>query len=151
MPLYADFKNVAKLDYLEIPVLAKYHLGPARRFSLCAGPYVGFLLSAKTVTSGMSRIYFDAEGEQPVEIEGEPLPPQDFGATTDGKSDLHVFNWGFQAGLAAAYPLGPGDVSLEVRGGLGLVNIQKDAETNGKNSTGNLVIEIGYGLPLGGL
>lgn len=155
MTLYARFKNVAKLNYLEIPVLAKYHFGIARRIFVGAGPYVGFLLSAKTVTSGQSSIYLDSNGEQPLTFppgspdEGAPVPPQDFGATTDGKADLHNFNWGIQGGAGVVQPLGPGVVSLDVRGGLGLANIQRDTATNGKDSTGNLVIALGYAVPLG--
>ena len=154
--LYARFKNIAKLDYLEIPVLAKYHFGPANRLFVGAGPYVGFLLSAKTVTSGQSSIYMDPQGTQPLAFppgspyEGAPVPPQDFGATTDGKADLHTFNWGLQAGAGYARPVGPGMASLELRGGLGLANIQKDTATNGKNVTGNLVIALGYGMRFGG-
>jgi hypothetical protein len=156
LTLYARFKNTAKLDYLEIPVLAKYHFGPANRLFVGAGPYVGFLLSAKTVTSGQSSIYLDPQGAQPLVFpqgspyEGQPIPPQDFGATTDGKADLHAFNWGVQAGVGCALPAGPGVASLELRGGLGLANLQKDTATNGKNVTGNLVIALGYGMRFGG-
>ena len=155
--LYARFKNTAKLDYVEIPVLAKYHLCPAHRLFVGAGPYVGFLLSAKTVTRGQSSIYMDPQGRQPLVFppgspyEGQPVPPQDFGATTDGKADLHAFNWGLQAGAGYDLPAGPGVVSLEVRGGLGLANLQKDTATNGKNVTGNLVLALGYGMRFGGL
>jgi hypothetical protein len=149
--LYADFKNVAKLNYLEIPVLASFHFGSARRFFARVGPYVGILLSAKTVTSGESTIYLDAKGEEPIMLVpgGDPLPPQNFDATTDGKADLHNFNWGFQAGVGVVQPVGPGQVSLDVRGGLGLANIQRDTAVNGKNRTGDLVIALGYGVRLG--
>jgi hypothetical protein len=148
--LYARFKNVAKLDYLEVPVLARCRFGPARRLFADLGTYVGILVSAKTVTSGSSPIYLDAGGTQTLTLpEGPPyygaeVPPQDFGATTDGKADLNTFNWGFQAGVGASWSLGPGTASLEVRGGLGLTNIQKDTATNGKNGTGNLVVALGY-------
>jgi hypothetical protein len=155
-PLYARFKNVAKLDYIEIPVLAKFHFGAARRLFVDLGPYVGILISAKTVTSGTSSIYLDARGDQVLTLpDGPPyfgaeVPPQDFGATTDGKADLHTFSWGIQGGAGVSQALGPGTASLEVRGGVGLANIQKDTATNGKNSTGNLVVALGYSLPMGG-
>lgn len=155
-PLYARFKNIAKLDYVEIPVLAKFNFGAARNLFVDFGPYVGILVSAKTVTSGTSSIYLDAQGTQVLTLpDGAPyfgaeVPPQDFGATTDGKADLHAFNWGLQAGAGVSRALGPGTACLEVRGGLGLANIQKDTATNGKNSTGSLVVALGYSFPIGG-
>ncbi len=145
---FADFKNTAKLDYLEIPVLARLHVGPLRRFSIALGPYVGFLLSAKNVTSGTSEVFLDKNGT--------PIPPEmggpivaNLGGTTDNKSALHTFNWGMQGGVGAEYPLGRGSLALEVRGELGLMNIQKNPAVDGKNSTGALVIALGYAMPLG--
>ena len=108
------------------------------------------------MTSGQSPIYVDPQGAQPLTFppgspfEGVPVPAQDFGATTDGKADLHPFNWGLQAGAGYARPVGPGVASLELRGELGLTNIQKHTATNGKNVTGSLVIALGYGMRLGG-
>lgn len=154
MTLYANFRNTAKLDYLEIPVLARFHTGPMRRFFLDLGPYAGLLLSAKNVTSGVSPVYVDESGTPftvpPGDPEGVPLVA-DFGATTDNKSSLHDFNWGLQGGFGVEQPVGRGKVSLEVRGELGLMNIQKYPAEDGKNSTGALVILLGYKVPLGGL
>lgn len=136
--LYANFKTVAKLDYLEIPVLARYHVSAAPGLFVNGGPYAGFLLSAKTETSGNSQVFLDPQGQQPVDANTYP-----FDATTDNKADLKTFNWGFQAGIGYVHAIGGGSASLEVRGGLGLTNIQKDS-ANGKNSTGVLVVAAGY-------
>jgi hypothetical protein len=140
--LYANFKNVAKLDYLEIPVLAAWSAGGDGRIALVVGPYVGFLVSAKTVTSGQSAIFLDKAGTQIV------APAQDFAATTNNKSDLNTLNWGLQAGTSVSQPLGRGRVSLNLRGELGLANIQKDTAANGKNGTGTLAVVLGYGVPI---
>jgi len=137
--LYANFKTEAKLDYLEIPVLVRYHATAAPGLFVDGGPYAGFLLSAKTVTSGSSQVFLDNQGQQPVDSNTYP-----FDATTDNKSDLKTFNWGLQAGIGYVHAAGSGVASLEVRGGLGLTNIQKDS-ANGKNSTGVLVLAAGYG------
>ena len=82
--LYANFKSEAKLNYLMIPVLAKFgwnlkHLSPVRIY-VDAGPFVGFLLSAKQVTSGSSNIYADSGGQQPLTQDA-----QSFDATEDIK------------------------------------------------------------------
>jgi hypothetical protein len=150
LTLFADIKNTAKLDYLEVPVLARYELGPARSVFLTLGPYAGFLLSAKNVTSGVSTVYFDKGGTTPFPFPPDDLPlVADFGATTDNKSSLHGFNWGIQGGVGVARPLGTGDISLELRGELGLMNLQKHPDVDGKNSTGALILALGYGLRLG--
>src|SRR5579872_3026804 len=41
--LWADFKNKAVLDYLELPVLAKLRWGNIFGFYVNAGPYLGYL------------------------------------------------------------------------------------------------------------
>ena len=146
--LYASFKNEEKLNYVEIPVLARYHLPAPFRPTLAVGPYVGFLTSAKNVTSGSSGVYYDRARTQPVMISETQALIADFGATTDTKSDLRGFNWGVQAGFGAAVPYGRGAITLDVRGGLGLTNIQKDS-ANGKNATGALTVALGYALPVG--
>lgn len=141
--VYGNFKNVAKLDYVEIPVLARYHFTRDRRVSVGFGPFFGLLLSAKTETSGVSPVYMDKQGTQPVS------PPVDFSATTDNKSDLHTFNWGLQTGVGVEQPFGRGWLDFELRGGIGLSNVQKDTATNGKNGTGNVVVALGYVVPIG--
>jgi len=40
---------------------------------------------------------------------------------------------------------------MDLRGELGLVDLQKHPEVDGKNGTGALVVALGYELPLGGL
>ncbi len=142
--VYAELNTTAKLDYIEVPVLAKYHFGLAHRFYVGAGPYAGFLVSAKTDASGPGILYWTTpEGQM-------QFPAGAINTTADNKSDLHVFNWGIQGGTGYQQPLGAGILSFEVRGGLGLANIQKDTATNGKNSTGVLVIAVGYGRRFGG-
>jgi hypothetical protein len=141
--LYANFKTVAKLDYLEIPILARYHFGGVPGLFVNGGPYAGILLSAKTETSGSSQVFLDPQGQNPADPNTYP-----FDATTDNKSDLNTFNWGVQAGAGYTHAIGSGTASLEVRGGLGLMNIQKDS-ADGKNSTGVLVIAAGYGWNVG--
>ena len=160
LTLYADFKNTAKLDYVEVPVLARLHVGPMKRLFVDLGPYAGFLLSARNVTVGSSKVYMDAAGANEAIFLVDPNDPGQgtytlgtlpFGATTDNKSSLHSINWGVQAGLGVTQPVGRGRVSLEVRGELGLMNIQKHPEVDGKNSTGALSVALGYTVPLLGL
>ncbi|HVP91706.1 MAG TPA: porin family protein [Terriglobales bacterium] len=143
--LYGNFRNETILDYLEVPVLARFNFGHSRlRFFLNAGPYVGVLLRAKAVTRGSSLIYLDEAGTMPV-ID----TPVSFDAGTNVKDSLKSTNIGLYGGGGVKYPLGCGDLVLEAHFQLGLTTIQRDIATSGKSQTGAVVISLGYTLPLG--
>jgi len=143
--LYGNYHNETILDYLEVPVLARFNFGHSRlRFFLNAGPYVGVLLRAKAVTRGSSLIYLDEAGTMPV-ID----TPVSFDADTNVKDSLKSTNIGLYGGGGVKYPLGCGDLVLEAHFQLGLTTIQRDIATSGKSQTGAVVISLGYTLPLG--
>jgi hypothetical protein len=141
-PAYANFKNDERLTYVEVPVLVRYHLPAPFQPTVAFGPYAGVLVSAKNITSGTSVVWLDRE--QTIVA----TPPVDFAATTDTRSDLRTFNWGLQAGVGAALPYGRGAITLDLRGALGLMDIQKDS-ANGRNATGALTLAVGYAFPVG--
>lgn len=140
-PLYASFKTEAIMNYIEIPLLAKYTIPvfKTHKFYIDAGPNFGYLANAKTRTSGMSLIYLDPSGQQSV----PGVPAQDFKAETDIKNDLKKMNIGITGGVGISKTFGPGDLVIDVRGSYGFTNVQKDP-VNGKNNTGCLVISLGY-------
>jgi hypothetical protein len=146
--LYARFKNKAIMNYLELPLLAKYSFKIFKTHLLYvdAGPNFGYLLNAKTKTSGKSQIFIDQSGT-PLTIEGQPLPEQDFTVETDIRNDLKKINIGITGGVGVSRTFGPGDLILDLRGSYGFTNVQKDP-ANGKNNTGCLVISLGYAIPL---
>jgi hypothetical protein len=148
-PLYANFKTEAIMNYIELPILAKYTipLKKTYKFYIDGGPNFGYLVSAKTHTSGTSQIFLDPSGTQPLEIEGQPLPAQNFKAETDIKNDLKKMNVGITGGVGISRTLGPGDLVLDVRGSYGFINVQKDP-VNGQNNTGCLVISLGYAIKI---
>ncbi len=54
---YANFKNAAILNYLEMPVPLRYNFGRREmHLRVNAGPYFGYLLSATQKTTGTSLI-----------------------------------------------------------------------------------------------
>ncbi len=139
--LYSSYSSEAKLNYLELPLMLKYEYPFSQKFSVFVngGPYVGYLLSAKNVTSGTDNIYLDKTLTMPL------LPaPVSFDANTDIKSDLTSFNVGVQAGIGFAYSLGTaGRLILTGGGNYGLTHIQVDP-ANGQNNTGAATITVGY-------
>ena len=146
--LYANFKSEAKLNYLMIPVLAKFGwnlkpLSPLRIY-VDAGPFVGFLLSAKQVTSGSSNIYADAGGQQPLTQD-----PQSFDATDDIKSQLNTTNFGAEGNVGISYLVGKSNIFIEGGFNYGFLNIQKGT-ANGKNNTGAATVCLGYACWLAG-
>ena len=143
--LYADFQNEAILNYLEIPVTAKFTWGDKLKYYINAGPYAGILLSATQKTEGTSQLYLDRAGTQPLGIQGQPMPAQSFKADTDIKQDINPINFGLTGGIGLTYPAGgAGEIILDARGGYGLTSIQKDTKANGKSHTGGLFLTLGY-------
>ena len=144
--LYANYKSEAKLDYLLVPILARFGwnfkmLSPFR-FSLDAGPFAGFLLSAKQVTSGSSLVYGDATGQQPLTQQ-----MQSFDSTKNIKDELNKVNAGLEANAGISYRAGAGNIFIEGGFNFGFLNIQKGT-ANGKNNTGAATVSIGYSYQL---
>ena len=145
--LYANFKSEAKLNYLLVPVLAKFGWNlnshsPVRIY-VDAGPFAGFLLSAHQVTSGSSMIYADPQGTQPVSPSAQP-----FDANNDIKNQLNTFNFGVSGNVGFAYHFNKSNIFIEGGGNYGFLNIQKGT-ANGKNQTGAGTVAIGYSYALG--
>jgi len=140
--LYANYKSEAKLNYLMIPILAKFgwDLGPRSplRIYVDAGPFAGFLMSAKQVTSGQSELYSDAAGQQPL-----PGGSQSFNSTDDIKSQLNTFNFGIEGNVGLKYRFGTSAIFIEGGGNYGFLNIQKGS-ANGSNNTGAATANVGY-------
>lgn len=145
---YGDFKNTAKLNYLEVPVLLKYKFrskGKVRPF-LNGGVYYGYLLNATTVTKGSSTIYID-ENKTPLLLPplGTPVPPVSFAAKTDIINDVNRNNLGLTGGGGLLIPSGKNNnFIIDVRVSRGLRHIQKNTALNGESRTGNFVVSFGY-------
>jgi len=144
--LYANYNSTAKLNYLMLPVLAKFGMdfksSPLRIYA-DAGPFLGYLVYAKQVTTGSSQFYTDPAGTQPL-----PGGPQSFDNTQDIKDQLNKVNFGIEGSIGLAYKSKKSYVFIEVGGNYGFLNIQKVA-ADGKNNTGAATVDIGYSFWLG--
>jgi len=111
-----EYNYGQKLNYLEIPVLAKYKSRGG--FVIFAGPYVAFLLSAGgevLIEANINTNFF-----------GFPINgPQEF--TQDGlqTEDFNTIDFGIAAGLGYEFPFGFG---IDARYVKGMINISKDLE-----------------------
>jgi len=139
--VYANFNVDVKVNYIELPVLVRFStpIGTGKwHFIATAGPYIGYVMAAKVIIKGTSKIYAD-EGET------MPLFPQAFTATgsQDIKDRVRRFNIGAQAnaGLAAKAPLG--NILLMLGGNYGFIPLQKD-HSLGKNNIGAVNFTVGY-------
>jgi hypothetical protein len=143
--LYADFDNESILNYFEVPIMVKYSIaiGGSSKFYIDFGPYVGFLLNAKEKTSGTSIIYEDRAETMPLPM----LPAQSFNATVTTTSSINPVNFGLTGGIGFTQTVGFGDIFLDVRGAYGLTTVQKNTQ-DGSSHTGNLLIALGYSIPL---
>jgi hypothetical protein len=139
--LYANYNSTAKLNYLMVPILAKFGWNfknsPLRIYA-DAGPFVGFLLSAHQITSGESPFYADPSGQQPL-----PGGAQSFNNNENIKDQLHTTNLGIEGNIGLDYKLGLSNIFIEGGGNYGFLNIQKGT-ANGKNNTGAALAAVGY-------
>jgi len=137
--VYANFKSETKLNYIELPVMAKLIL-PIRnnwQFFVQAGPYMGYLIAAKTTVKGTSAIYAD-------EAETTTLfPAITINQGQDVKSNIKKFNAGLQGSAGVALKVPHGCFMFTAGGNYGFIPIQKD-KANGKNITGAANATIGY-------
>jgi hypothetical protein len=139
--LYANYNSEAKLNYLMVPILAKFgwdfKKSPLRIY-VDAGPFVSFLLSAHQVTSGQSQFYTDASGQQAL-----PGGPQSFDNNENIKDQLNTTNFGAEGNVGLIYKLGLSNIFVEGGFNYGFLNIQKGT-ANGKNNTGAATASLGY-------
>lgn len=117
--LTETYKSKFKLSYLEMPVLLKLNLVP--NFNLHAGPYVAYLLNAKT----------DVVDENGDRVES-------FEYDTD---DFNKLDFGLSAGLGFDF----NNFGIGARYNYGLSEINKDNNANGaKNSAFNLYVALKF-------
>ncbi len=120
------------------------------RFFAEAGPYAGYLVRARAVTSGSSALFLDEQGTMPIIVPPATDPLViDLGADTGVMDSLKRTNIGLTGGGGVTCPLGRGCLVLEARFQLGLATIQRDVATSGNTQTGAVVMSLGYKLPLG--
>lgn len=109
-----------KLNYLNLPVLAKYHFSRVKGLSVGAGPQIGLLLSAK------QKYYTDVEG---VHQEHED----------DVKDNLKSIDLGIAAGVEYELPM---HVFFSLRANVGLLDINDGGSDKAYNSA--LQLSAGY-------
>jgi len=113
------FKETINTSYLNVPVMAKYYV--ANKFSVEAGPQIGFLLSAKDKWEEM---YY-----------GEKISGND-----DAKDDIKSVSFGLNVG--AGYDFTE-NVSVGVRYNFGLSNIS-DFDNDVKIHNNVVSLTVGY-------
>jgi hypothetical protein len=141
--LYANFTSEAKINYLMLPVLAKFscNLGDSSPFRLYVdgGPFVGILLNANEITSGSGYLYTDKQGKKQLPDAGI----QSFNTTQDIRYRTNITNIGAEGNIGIAYKLHRSSLFIEGGGNYGFLNIDKGAD-NGNNHTGAATASIGY-------
>ena len=138
--LYANFKNTAKLNYLQVPIMARFDFILQKNLNLYAnaGGFAAYLLSAKSVSSGSSLIYADQAGQHPV-----TQTEQSFDSNEDIKGSIHKFNAGVIGAIGISYEMHFGKIFIEGGGNYGFINIQK-YKADGTNYSGAATVHVGY-------
>ncbi len=147
--LFADLRNVSRINYLHIPLLLKFSypfaLNGKLAFFAQAGPYLGYLISAKQIVKAENlKVYMDNSGK--IQIP-EVLVREFFGASIDtainARNDLHNFNTGIQGGIGFSYITGKSKFFIEGGGNYGFIPAQK-GDAHGKNNIGAGTVLLGY-------
>jgi len=152
--LYDNANSAAKINYLMLPVLAKFgwDFSKTIRFYVDGGPFLGYLLYAHQVISNSGGFYLMSNGTEPLSALS-PDAPSNINSDTDIKDQLHKLNVGFEGNVGFAYKLmkdnkETGYFFIEGGGDYGFLNIQKGT-ANGKNNIGAGTVDIGYSFWLG--
>jgi hypothetical protein len=113
-------------NYFEIPILAKVKLGPVY---VTAGPYFAYALSGDIATTVAGVTVNDAI---------------DFAA--DG---YKKFDYGLNAGIGAQFGIGPLAAFAEVRGGMGIADINETTLLSADDVKKNMGLALSVGILLG--
>lgn len=130
MELFVKAKQKLKMDYINVPIMAKYYIIPG--LAVEAGPQVGFLVSAKLESEA------EIKGDFPQEY--NDMFYDAFKSNEDVKDELNTLD--FAIGLGASYRLDMG-VFFGLRYNLGLSNIHKESGDL-KNRNNIFQISAGY-------
>ncbi len=137
--LYADFDNKTVLNYLELPIMARVTFGDKFKYYINAGPYIGYLLSARNVTAGSSMLYSDKAGSH---VEYASI--QSFESDKKATDQFTTINYGLTGGVGAGYMFAKHGLWLDGRYVMGIPNVRKNTAINGENSTGSIMVGIMY-------
>lgn len=128
-------------NYLEIPLLARVHFGSDKiKGYVNAGPSLGLGLNGKVKAEG-----FGVSFEEDITF-----------GDGDGEDDFfeNSIDLGLQFGAGIGYLLGPGQIVLDLRYGLGLSNLFETPDgfdrSDFKSTNNVFAISLGYAIPLGG-
>jgi hypothetical protein len=155
--LYARFNNRIELEYIELPLMAKYSLplNKHARLSAMLGPYFGQMIKATDIVSGgMSTIFRNPTYNDTFKIKrpggaiSDSIPLSlEFERTEDVIDQFHRLNYGVQGGLYFGYSIKRIELFLASEGTYGLRFLQKD-ERFGKNETGGITLSGGVMIGL---
>jgi hypothetical protein len=106
-----EFTTTFQINYLEIPILARFSLGSTPLFFV-AGPALDFKLSSKISTS-----------DSP------------YGDTDDDWKRITGMDFGLVFGGGVAFPVSFGELVFDVRYTAGLLDVYKDGNAKFRNST----------------
>lgn len=117
-------KSTLKLNYLNIPIMAKYYA--TEKFYVEAGPQIGFLMSAESKSEYSETFMGTTESAS---------------TTTDIKDSLNSTDLGLGLGLGYNFTE---NIGAGLRFTSGLSNIYKDAPSDFKVNNSNIAISVAY-------
>ncbi|RIV21585.1 PorT family protein [Fibrisoma montanum] len=129
---------------IEVPLLLKAAFAKDRfRAFVFAGPSVSYALNARYTTKLSSGGSQTTESGKVVFSDGEPSGNTYYFDT----NKFRQFDVGVQGGVAVGARLGTGIFLIELRGGLGLLDFNREEESKFRTGT----VALSYSIPLGSI
>ncbi len=135
----ANTKSRYLQNFLEIAWLGQFVANTARpKVLLAAGPGLGFLTGAKVKARATVKDKQTGETESASSSTKIDMEESSFGDRID---------FGLHLGVGSRWPLGPGQVCLDIRYFLGLKNFNDSYEDAPKARNRGWMLGLGYGMP----
>ena len=120
LPATLSLNENTRLDYLSLTAMVKYTLLQAGSFriSAMAGPYLSYLAGQQT----------DSDAQAEIQL---PDPVGTLRSTDNSTdTDYQAIDYGGRGGLALAYAVGPGSITLHVSASMGIPDIYNKSTVN---------------------
>lgn len=134
-----SIKQNIRLSFIDVPVLVRAAFGSGNlRPYIAAGPYAGYLLSAKAKIDE-------------ARFNGQPVDGFE-GQEEDVKDDLKSFDFGLNFGGGLSIPAGRGNLMVEALYNLGLSNLEDSGDnTEAVSDARNrgVMVKAAYSFPIG--
>jgi hypothetical protein len=147
----AFVESTEKINYLTIPIHLKMHFrGKALGSFIMAGPEFNFAMGGTFSNSYTDQNGRVIQGAEEVIIANGGITNGDLEFGSGANDTYSSFDFGIGLGGGLYYELEFGKITLDARYFFGMSNLINTDDNDTKLKNRNLMIQVGYAIPLGG-